>query len=96
MLNQHRSKLNSRAIAASVLGIVLALSSTSALARAMVGSGDGDDDDAPGKAEACRAIGCPNGNRVCGTASGKITAGAPPFVGEIAVSWTCYEGTPSE
>lgn len=93
MLIKHRSKLNSRTVASSALAVILALSSTAALARAMEG-GEGDDDDTPGKTEACSFIGCPNGNRQCGTASGKITSGAPPFVGEIAVSWTCYEKGP--
>ena len=26
--------------------------------------------------------------------SGKIISGLPPFVGEISVSWTCYEVGP--
>lgn len=95
MLNQQRSRRNSRTLAASALAVVLALSSTAAIARAMAGPDDGDDDSAPGKAEACRAIGCPNGNRQCGVATGKITSGLPPFVGEITVSWTCYEVGPA-
>ena len=55
-----------------------------------------DDDAAPGKSQACGAIGCQNGNRECATASGKIAAGAPPFVGEVSVSWTCYEAGPAQ
>lgn len=70
-------------------GAMLAIASTTALA-AEYGGGDGEDAP-PGKTEACAFIGCANGARVCGTASGKITGGAPPFVGEVAVSWTCYE-----
>ena len=94
MFIQQRTKLNSRTIMASALAVVLALSSSAALARAMESSDDGDDSSVPGKAEACRFIGCPNGNRQCGTASGKIISGAPPFVGEVNVSWTCYENGP--
>ena len=85
MLSQHRAKLNSRFIATSALAIALALSSTAALARAMSGPAEEDDDAAPGKSQACGAIGCQNGNRECATASGKIAAGAPPFVGEVSV-----------
>lgn len=68
--------------------LMLALASTSALAW---GGVDEEEDDSPSKTQACSFIGCPNGNRVCGTATGKITSGAPPFIGEVAVSWTCYE-----
>lgn len=70
--------------------LMLAIASTSALAAVPVEGGE-DSDDAPSKTQACSFIGCANGSRVCGTASGKITSGAPPFVGEVAVSWTCYE-----
>jgi len=82
-------RLNSRTLVSSALAVVLALSSTAALGRAM--SGSEGDEDAPGKSEACSAIGCPNGNRQCGTVAGKIGAIVPPFTGEISVSWTCYE-----
>lgn len=90
------SQFNRRSVAAGAFAVLLALASSSAMASAMAGGGDDEDDDAPGKKEACNAIGCPNGNRVCGTASGKISAGAPPFVGEVSVSWTCYESAPFE
>ncbi|MEP6836303.1 MAG: hypothetical protein ABJB74_23135 [Gemmatimonas sp.] len=94
MSKQHHAKLNSRTLTASVLAVVFALSSSAALARAMSGPPD-ESEDAPGKTEACRAIGCAGGNRACGTVSGKLTSGAPPFVGEISVSWTCYEVGPT-
>ena len=84
-------RLNSRTVASSALAVVLALSSTAALGRAMSGPGEDDSDDNSGKTQACAFIGCPNGNRVCGTASGKISGSVPPFTGEISVSWTCYE-----
>ena len=82
-------RLNSRTIVSSTLAVVLALSTTAALGRAM--SAPDEDDDTPGKSEACGAIGCPNGGRVCGTVGGKIGAIVPPFTGEISVTWTCYE-----
>lgn len=82
---------NSRTFVASALAVVVALASTAALGRAM-SSSDDYNDDAPGKAEACGAIGCPNGSRLCGSIGGKLGAVIPPFSGEISVSWTCYEG----
>ena len=87
-------RFNSRTIASSALAVILALSSTAALGRAM--SGPEEDDDMPGKSEACGAIGCAGGARLCGSISGKIGAVVPPFVGEIGVSWTCYEKAVSE
>lgn len=75
-----------RTAASAAVAILLALASSTAMAMSF-----DEEDDAEGKREACAAIGCPDGARLCGSASGKITAGIPPFVGEIEVSWTCYE-----
>ncbi|MBC8089210.1 MAG: hypothetical protein H7Z40_18245 [Phycisphaerae bacterium] len=75
-----------RTATSAAVAILLALASSTAMAMGGV-----DEDDNEGKKEACSAIGCPNGSRQCGSATGKITAGIPPFVGEIEVSWTCYE-----
>lgn len=87
----NKKQYNRRTITSAAVAVVLALASTSAMASAMDSAPGDDEDDAPGKKEACAFIGCPGGSRVCGTATGKITSGAPPFVGEISVSWTCYE-----
>ena len=90
MLSSSR-KFNRRTITSAAVAVLVALASSSALASAAdIPPGD-DDSEAAGKHEACAAIGCPDGSRVCGTAAGKITAGVPPFVGEVSVSWTCYE-----
>ena len=85
MIIQHRKKL----VFTSVLAIVLSLASTAALASAM--SYDGDEEDADVKTAACAVIGCPNGNRLCGSAGGTVKLGVPPFVGEVSVKYTCYE-----
>lgn len=76
----------------SALAVVLSIATTSALASAM--SYEGDDDDAEMKTAACAVIGCHNGARVCGTAGGTIKVGIPPFVGEVNVTYTCYEAAP--
>ena len=74
----------------SVVAIAVALGSTAALASAMSYGGD-EDDDTNLKSLACSIIGCPNGNRLCGNFGGTIKGGAPPFTGEVTVSYTCYE-----
>ncbi|MEO7998056.1 MAG: hypothetical protein ABI852_11460, partial [Gemmatimonadaceae bacterium] len=78
---------------ASTLGLVLALAASSGMASAMSSyDGGGDDDGEAGlKNQACAAIGCANGNRLCATASGTVKAGIPPWVGEVTVVYTCYE-----
>lgn len=73
---------------ASSLGLVLALAASAGLASAM--SYDDGGDEGP-KTSACGAIGCGDGGRVCATASGTIKAGIPPWVGEVNVTYTCYE-----
>jgi hypothetical protein len=75
--------------APSALALILSLATTSGLATAM-SSEEGEDSDL--KTTACALIGCRNGSRECGTVSGTIKAGAPPFVGEVEVEYTCYEG----
>lgn len=94
MKQRNSSRTARRNLLASTAAVVLALASSAALAGAMAGP-DEEDPEAPGKAEACRAIGCPNGNRLCGTTSGKLISGGVPFIGEVAVGWTCYEPTPA-
>lgn len=82
-----------RAVASAVVAVALALVSSSAMALGEPVDGE-DDDDSAGKKTACQAIGCEGGERKCGKISGKVSAGLPPFVGEVAVSWTCYEKQP--
>ncbi|MBC8088343.1 MAG: hypothetical protein H7Z40_13825, partial [Phycisphaerae bacterium] len=65
-----------RTATSAAVAILLALASSTAMAM----GGVDDEDDNEGKKEACSAIGCPNGSRQCGSATGKITAGIPPFV----------------
>lgn len=77
----------------SAVAVVLSIASTSALASAM--SNEGDDPELDLKTAACHLIGCPNGSRVCGTASGTIRLGAAPLQGEVNVTYTCYEPTPA-
>lgn len=91
MIIQLRKKL----LFTSAAAIVLSIASTAALASAMSYEGAGDDDDADMRSAACSLIGCANGNRVCGTAGGAIKAGIPPFVGEVSVTYTCYESAPA-
>ncbi len=86
-MSKNTSTFSRRTAASAAVALILALASSTAMAMS---SGD-EGDETAGKKEACAAIGCPNGSRLCGTASGKITAGIPPFVGEIEVEWTCYE-----
>lgn len=85
MYTKHRTRL----ALASTFGVILALATTTALASAM--SVDDDEGEAGLKAQACAAIGCPDGNRECAKASGTIKAGLPPWSGEVSVSYTCYE-----
>jgi uncharacterized membrane protein len=89
MQTTKHTRRTSRSVVASVLAVALALSSSAAIASAMNVDEEGEE---AGKAEACAFIGCRDGNRECGKATGKISSGMPPFVGEIKVSWTCYEG----
>ena len=88
MSTHNRKKL----LLTSAIAIVMSIASTAAIASAM--SYEDDDDNVDVKSAACRAIGCPNGNRVCGSTTGTIKAGIPPFVGEVSVSYTCYESAP--
>ena len=88
MFIQGRRKL----MMVSVLAAMLASAGSAAIASA---SSYEDDDDGAMKRGACGIIGCANGNRVCGTAGGTIKAGAPPFVGEVNVTYTCYEALAS-
>ena len=83
----------SRLATASLLAVVLASAGSAALAGAAeVGGDEGDDEDgAAMKRAACSFIGCGNGSRVCGTASGTFKIGVQPFIGEVGVSYTCYE-----
>lgn len=86
MFIQGRRKL----ITISALAAVMASMGSAAIASA-AGYEGGDDDDSSLKEVACGLIGCPNGSRVCGTTTGTIKAGVAPFVGEVSVSYTCYE-----
>lgn len=85
MFIQGRRKL----IVVSALAAMLASAGSAGIASAA--DYEGEDDDSSPKSAACGLIGCANGPRVCGTATGTIKAGIPPFVGEVSVSYTCYE-----
>lgn len=82
-----------RVVATSLLAALMASAGSAAIAGASEFDGEGDDDEdgAALKRAACSFIGCANGNRVCGTASGTFKIGVQPFVGEVGVSYTCYE-----
>lgn len=71
---------------ASTFGVLLALAASSGIASAMDSGGDDGV-----KTAACAAIGCADGSRECARATGTIKAGIPPWVGEVSVSYTCYE-----
>lgn len=71
---------------ASVFSVVLALAASSGIASAM----DSDGDDGV-KSAACGVIGCADGARECAKATGTLKAGIPPWVGEVSVTYTCYE-----
>ncbi|MEP6836301.1 MAG: hypothetical protein ABJB74_23125 [Gemmatimonas sp.] len=88
MIIQNRKRL----LITSVLAVVLSIASSAALASAM--SYDGDGEDAEMKTAACNFISCPDGSRLCGSAGGAIKIGIPPFVGEVNVTYTCYEPIP--
>lgn len=75
------------------LGAALLASLSSAAIASAAEFGD-DDSDSIEKTIACKSIGCQNGNRECGTASGGVKVGIPPFVGEVKVEYICYEPTP--
>lgn len=89
MFKSYRNKL----AVSSLLAALLASAGSAAIAGAAETGGEGGDDEdgAAMKRAACSFIGCGNGSRVCGTASGTFKIGVQPFVGEVGVSYTCYE-----
>ena len=87
MLQKTRKSLFLTCLSAALLASV----ASAAIASAAESGGEDGDDDNSSKTAGCALIGCANGARLCGTATGTIKAGVPPFVGEVSVSYTCYE-----